>query len=142
MDSTKPYLFERLRSPKLLPLNHYIVLTHLLLLTKLANNYYAFNINEHFIILSLVPKHPVRDKFNEVHFLADVDKLLRELRENKTEDEKLCEIEASAIWHAKNVLETSTNRGVKTVQGNICQKLRYKSTDREKHVDVLNPDQF
>ena len=36
-------------------------------------------------ILSLGPKHPVREKFNEVHFLADVDKLVRELRANNTE---------------------------------------------------------
>ena len=49
-----------------------------------------------FDILSLGPKHPVRDNINEVHFLADVDKLVRELRKNNTEVEKLCEIEASA----------------------------------------------
>ena len=36
--------------------------------------------------------------FNEVHFLADVDKLVRELREKNTEGEKVCEIEASAKW--------------------------------------------
>ena len=30
-------------------------------------------------ILSLGPRHHVRDNFNEVHFLADVDKLEREL---------------------------------------------------------------
>ena len=47
-------------------------------------------------ILLLGPKDPVREKFNEVHFLAEVDKLVRELRENNTEREKLCEIEASA----------------------------------------------
>ena len=41
-------------------------------------------------ILPLGPKHPVRDKFNEVHFLADVNNILRELRESKTEGEKLC----------------------------------------------------
>ena len=64
---------------------------------------------------SLGPKQPVKDKFNEVHFLADVDKLVRELRENNTEVEKLCEIEASAKWCAKNVRETSLDRGVKKV---------------------------
>ena len=32
-------------------------------------------------ILSMGPKNPVRDKFNEVHFLAEVVKLVRELRE-------------------------------------------------------------
>ena len=33
--------------PSLLPLNYYIVLTYRLLLSKLVNNYYAFNIIEH-----------------------------------------------------------------------------------------------
>ena len=35
-------------------------------------------------ILSFGPKHPVRDKFNEVQFFADVDKTLSELRANIT----------------------------------------------------------
>ena len=47
-------------------------------------------------ILSFGPKHPVRDKYTEVQFLADVDKLVRELCKNKTEGEKHCKIEASA----------------------------------------------
>ena len=42
---------ERPRSLNLLPLNYYIVLTDLLLLSKLVNNYYAFNISEHIIIV-------------------------------------------------------------------------------------------
>ena len=36
-------------------------------------------------ILSLGPKHPVRDKFNEVQFHADADKLVRELLDNQKE---------------------------------------------------------
>ena len=63
-------------------------------------------------ILFLGPKHPVRDKFNEEHFLADVDKLVCELRDNKTEGEKICEIEASAKRFAKNVRETPLDIGV------------------------------
>ena len=63
-------------------------------------------------VLSLGPKHPVRDKFNEVHFLADVDRLVRELWENNTDGEKLCEIELSAKWYTKNVRETPMDRGV------------------------------
>ena len=50
-----------------------------------------------------------------MHFLADVDILVRELRENNTEGEKLCEIEASAKWYAKNVRETPLDRRVKKV---------------------------
>ena len=64
-------------------------------------------------VLSLCPKHPVRDKFNEVHFLADADRLVCELRENNTDGEKLCEIELSAKCYAKNVRETPMDRGVK-----------------------------
>ena len=48
-----------------------------------------------------------------MHFLADVDRLVRELRENNTDGEKLCEIESSAKWYAKNVRETPMDRVVK-----------------------------
>ena len=41
-------------------------------------------------VLSLGPKHPVREHFNEVHFLAHADRLFRESRENNTDDGKLC----------------------------------------------------
>ena len=51
------------------------------------------------------PKHPVKDKFNDVHFFADVDKFSRELRDNKTEDEKICEIESSWKCYAQNLRE-------------------------------------
>ena len=107
-------------------------------------------------ILSLGPKHPVRDKFNEVHFLADEDKLVIELCENNTEVEKLCEIEASAKWYAKNVRETPIDRGVKKVHDYLkaidllavpfdkgcgfC--VMKKSTYMEKLDEVLNSDQF
>ena len=64
-------------------------------------------------VLSLDPKHPVRDKLNEVHLLADIDGLVRELKENNTDGEKLCEVESSAKWHAKKVRETPMDRGVK-----------------------------
>ena len=42
---------ERLRSLSLLPLNYYIWLTDLLLLSKFLNNYYAFNISENINIV-------------------------------------------------------------------------------------------
>ena len=46
-------------------------------------------------VLSLGPKSPVRQKFNEMHFVADVDKIKGKLRKNNTEVEKFCAIEAS-----------------------------------------------
>ena len=72
--------------------------------------------------LPLESKHPLRDKFNEVHFLAGVDKHVGELNEHRSEVEKLCEFEASANWYAKNVHETPKNGGVKSCL--IIQKPR------------------
>ena len=107
-------------------------------------------------ILSLGPKHPVRDKFNEVHFLADVDKLVRELRQNNTEREKLFEIGASAKLYAKIVREAPMDRGVKKVHDYLKANdllavpfdkgcgfcVMKKSTYTEKLAEVLNSDQF
>ena len=42
-------------------------------------------------LLILGPKHPIRDKFKELHFLADIDSLLRNLRENNVPGEKTSE---------------------------------------------------
>ena len=46
-------------------------------------------------VLSFGPKQPVRDKFIEIHFLADIDSFLSELKLNRLPGEKLCEIEAA-----------------------------------------------
>ena len=63
-------------------------------------------------VLSFGPKHPVRDKFNEIHFLADIDRFLSELKLKRIPGEKLCEIEAAAKRYAKNVKQTPTDKGV------------------------------
>ena len=54
-------------------------------------------------VLGFGPKHPVRDRFNELHFLADIDNFLSELKSQKVPGEKLCEIEAAAKSYAKRV---------------------------------------
>ena len=48
-----------------------------------------------------------------MHFLADIDRLVRGFRGHNTDGEKLCEIELSAKWYATNVLETPMDRVVK-----------------------------
>ena len=63
-------------------------------------------------VLSFGPKHPVRDKFNEIHFLVDIDSFLSELKLNRIPGEKLCEIEAAAKRYAKNVKQTPSDKGV------------------------------
>ena len=46
-------------------------------------------------VLSMGPKHPIRDKYNETHFMADIDIFLPQLKNKKTSGETLCEIEAA-----------------------------------------------
>ena len=52
-------------------------------------------------VLSLDPKHPIRDKFNETHFLADIDIFLSQVKNQKTSGETLCEKEAAAMLMQK-----------------------------------------
>ena len=47
-------------------------------------------------LLSFGQKHPIRDKFKELPFLADIDSLIRSLREKNVPGEKLFQIEAAA----------------------------------------------
>ena len=67
-------------------------------------------------VLALGPKHPVRDKFNETHFLADIDIFLSDLKICKFPGEALCEIEAVAKACAKRAKQTPSDRG--------CEKAR------------------
>ena len=52
-------------------------------------------------LLSMGPKHSVRDKFNEVHFLADINNFMSEMKKHDALGGKLCEIEAAAKWYTK-----------------------------------------
>ena len=63
-------------------------------------------------VLSFGRKHPVRDKFNEIHFLADIDTFLSELKLKRITGEKLCETEAAAKRIAKNVKQTPSDKDV------------------------------
>ena len=90
-------------------------------------------------ILSMGPKNPVRDKFNEVHFLAEVDKLVRELRENNksTYMEKLDEVlnsdqfqkinEAKDDIVIKNEKQINNNLQHLMKQGKISDKFLSKT---------------
>ena len=63
-------------------------------------------------MLALGLKHPVRDKYNEVHFLTDIDFFLSDLKNRKVPWGALCEIEAVAKAYAKRVKQTPSNKGV------------------------------
>ena len=47
-------------------------------------------------LLAFGRKHPIRDKFEELHFLAGIDNLIRNLRENYGPGKKQFENEAAA----------------------------------------------
>ena len=66
--------------------------------------------------LAFGPKHPIMDKFKELHFLADIDSLIRNLRQNNVPGEYLFEIEAAAEWNSKNIRETPLDRALAKVQ--------------------------
>ena len=63
-------------------------------------------------MLVLGPKHPVRDKFIETHFLADIVIFLSDLKKCKNPEEALCEIEAVAKAYAKRVKQIPSDKGV------------------------------
>ena len=66
--------------------------------------------------MALGPKHAVRDKFNETHFLTDIDIFLSDLKNPKIPVEALCEIEAVAKAYAKRVKQTPSDKGVEKVR--------------------------
>ena len=67
-------------------------------------------------LLAFGPKHQIRDKFKELHLLAAIDSLIRNLRENIVPGEKLIEIETAAKWYSKNIRETPLDRALAKVQ--------------------------
>ena len=67
-------------------------------------------------VLALGPKHPVRDKFNETHFLADIDIFLSDLNNRKVHGEAHCEIEDVAKAYAKRVKQTPSEEGVENAR--------------------------
>ena len=73
-------------------------------------------------VLSLGPKHPIRDKFIETHFLADIDVFLSQLKNQKTSGETLCEIEAAAKAYAKNVRQTPGDKAVEKTRKYLKDK--------------------
>ena len=107
-------------------------------------------------VLSLGPKHPVRDKFNETQFLAEIDIFLSHLKNSKVPGEARCEIEAVAKAYAKRVKQTLSDKGVekarKYLKSNGLVAVPYdkgvgfcvmrKDTYESKSSDTLDSNQF
>ena len=63
-------------------------------------------------VLSMGPKYPIREKFNETQFLADIDIFLSQMKNQKLFGETLCKIQAAAKAYAKNVRQTPRDKVV------------------------------
>ena len=63
-------------------------------------------------VLSMGPKHPIRYKFNDTHFLVDIDVFLSQLKNQKTFGYILSKIEAAAKAYAKNERQTPKDKAV------------------------------
>ena len=61
--------------------------------------------------MAVWPKHPVRDEFNETHFLADIV-FFSDLKNCKVPGEAICEIEAVTKTYTKRVKQTLSDKGV------------------------------
>ena len=61
----------------------------------------------------------MRDKFEKLHFLAVIDSLIRNLRENNVPGEKLFKIEEVAKWYSKNLRKTHSDRALAKVKKNL-----------------------
>ena len=55
---------------------------------------------------------PVRNRFDGMQFLADVDRPALELRENNTDSERLHEIESTTNYDAKYVREKMMDEAI------------------------------
>ena len=53
--------------------------------------------------LALGPKHPVKDDFDELQFLADIDALLHDMKAAGEPNEKVDEVNAQTLWYCKQM---------------------------------------
>ena len=63
-------------------------------------------------LLSLGPKHPVRDELKEADFLADIDIFFAYPKHRKVPGEALCEIEDAAKAYSKWLNHTPSDKGI------------------------------
>ena len=57
----------------------------------------------------------VSDKFNDLHFLADVDRLLYNLKTNDIENDKLNEVNALTVWYLKEMKKQKEDPSLRKV---------------------------
>ena len=63
-------------------------------------------------LLASGTKHPLRVKYNETNFLAEIEIFLSDLKNCKVPGKAFCEIKAVAKTYAKNMKQSPTDKGV------------------------------
>ena len=66
-------------------------------------------------VLAMGPKHPVRDEFNDMHFLASMDNCMRALANDGVEGDATNELNGLASWYVKMARKPGPDRTVKKV---------------------------
>ena len=66
-------------------------------------------------MLSLRPKHPINDKFNETHFMADFDTFLRRTKSSGATPEQLNKLNSKVVGYVKSANKQRTDRLISKV---------------------------
>ena len=107
-------------------------------------------------LLSLGPKHPVLDQFNEMHFLADIDKVLARMKNYDSNIDAMNERNALTVGYLKQMKRQKPDRAVKMVTSYLKKNnLKAVPFDKgagyclisagdynERLLEVLNGEQF
>ena len=107
-------------------------------------------------LLSLGPKHPVLDQFNEMHFLADIDKVLAQMKNDDSNIDAMNEVNALTVGYLKQMKRQRPDRAVKMVTSYLKKNnLKAVPFDKgagyclmsagdysERLLEVLNGEQF
>ena len=67
-------------------------------------------------LLSLGPKHPLIDKFNKMHFLADMGSLLASIPDTEDSANPRNEVNAEVVHFIKNVKRQQPDRALQKVR--------------------------
>ena len=59
--------------------------------------------------------HPVLDQFNEMHFLADIDKVLAQMKNDDSNIDAMNEVNALTVGYLKQMKRQRPDRAVKMI---------------------------
>ena len=107
-------------------------------------------------LLSLGPKHPVLEQFNEMHFLANIEKVLARMKNDDSNIDAMNEVNALTLGYLKQMKRQKPDRAVKMVTSDLKKNnmkavpfdkgagycLMSAGDYNERLLEVLNGEQF